>query len=97
MKKLSRTEVAFQRCPQEILRGKYTEKLQETGEHPCPSVISLWHGCSPVNLLHIFRTVFLKNSSGGLLVSNTPLNIHGRFSKAFLFILNRYLSTGYET
>ena len=40
-----------------------------TGEHPCRSVISikllcnfieiaLQHGCSPVNLLHIFRTSF---------------------------------------
>ena len=46
-----------------------------TGEHPCQSVISLkllsnfieftlWHGCSPVNLLHIFRTPFPKNTSG---------------------------------
>ena len=26
--------------------------------------ITLWHGCSPVNLLHIFRTPFLKNTSG---------------------------------
>ena len=26
------------------------------------------HGCSPVNLLHIFRTPFLKNSSGRLLL-----------------------------
>ena len=45
-----------------------------TGEHPCRSVISikllcnpveiaLQHGCSPVNLLHIFRTPFLKNTS----------------------------------
>ena len=42
-----------------------------TGEHPYRSVISIkllrnffeiafWHGCSPVNLLHIFRTTFLK-------------------------------------
>ena len=30
--------------------------------------ITLWHGCSPVNLLHIFRTSFLKNTSGWLLV-----------------------------
>ena len=47
-----------------------------TGEHPCRSVISvklqskfyeisLWHGCSPVNLPHIFRTPFPKNTSGG--------------------------------
>ena len=48
-----------------------------TGEHPCRSAISiklqsnfiemaLWHGCSPLNLLHIFRTSFPKNTSGGL-------------------------------
>ena len=50
-----------------------------TGEHPCQSVISiklqnnlieitLRHGCSPVNLLHIFRTRFLKNTSGRLIL-----------------------------
>ena len=48
--------------------GKFTE------EHPCWSGISIkllcnfieiaiWHGCSPVNLLHIFRTTFPKNTS----------------------------------
>ena len=42
-----------------------------TGEHPCRSVISvkllcnfieitLRHGCSPVNLMYIFRTTFLR-------------------------------------
>ena len=30
--------------------------------------ITLRHGCSPVNLLHIFRTPFLKNTSGRLLL-----------------------------
>ena len=30
--------------------------------------ITLRHGCSPVNLLNISRTRFLKNSSGGLLL-----------------------------
>ena len=54
-----------------------------TGEPPCQSVISirlqsnfievtLWHGCSPVTLLHIFRTPFLKNTSGQLLWHNYP-------------------------
>ena len=54
--------------------SKYTE------EHPCQSVISiklqsnfigiiLRHGYSPVNLLHIFRTRFTKNTSGWLLLS----------------------------
>ena len=50
-----------------------------TGEHPCRGAISaklfcnfieiaLQHGCSPVNLLHVFRTPFLKNTSGRLLL-----------------------------
>ena len=30
--------------------------------------IALRHGCSPVNLLHISRTLFLKNTSGRLLL-----------------------------
>ena len=30
--------------------------------------IKLRHGCSPVNLLHIFRTPFPKNTSGWLLL-----------------------------
>ena len=48
---------------------------------PMPSVISiklLWnfikialrHGSSPINLLHIFRTPFPKNTSGWLLLSH---------------------------
>ena len=50
-----------------------------TGEHPCRSAISiklqsnfiestLRHGCSPVNLLHIFRTPFPRNTSQWLLL-----------------------------
>ena len=50
-----------------------------TGEHPCRCAISikllcnfieiaLWHGCSPVNLPHIFRITFLKNTAGRLLL-----------------------------
>ena len=57
---------------------KYAANLF-TGEHPCLSAISIkllcnfiefafWHGCSPVNLQHIFRTPFLKNTSGRLLL-----------------------------
>ena len=61
-------------------RYKFCSKC--TREHPCGSVISvkllcnfieiaLWHGCSPVNLLHIFRTLFSRNTSGWLLLKNT--------------------------
>ena len=50
-----------------------------TGEHSCQSEISvklqsnfieitLRNGCSPVNLLHIFRTHFYENTSGCLLL-----------------------------
>ena len=50
-----------------------------TGKQPCPSVVSvkllcnfieitLPQRCSPVNLLHIFRTSSTKNTSGWLLL-----------------------------
>ena len=64
----------------EVFIGKDVLKICSkcTGEHLCRSAISvmllcnfteieLWHGCSPVNLNHIFRTPFLKNTSGRLL------------------------------
>ena len=57
-----------------------------TAEHPCLSVISmklqsnfieitLQHWWSPENLMRIFRTPFIKNTSGRLLLINnkTPL------------------------
>ena len=68
----------------EVLLGKGVLKIcsKFTGEHPCRSAISakllcnfieiaLRNGCSPVNLLHIFRTPFLlKNTSGGTKIAN---------------------------
>ena len=63
----------------EVFLGKGVPKIcsKSTGEHPCWIAISIKlqskiieitirHGCSPVNLLHIFRTPFLKNTSGRL-------------------------------
>ena len=66
-----------------------------TGEHPCRSVISikllcnfikiiLWHGCSPVNLLHIFRTPFPRNTSGWLLLQLLLLRLG--FSQIILIV-----------
>ena len=70
----------------EVFLGKGVLKIcsKFTGEHPCRSVISiklqsnfiemtLRHGCSLVNLLHIFRTPFPRNTSRWLL-----LKCHGR-------------------
>ena len=57
----------------EVFLGKGVLKIcsKFTGEHPCRNAISikllcnfieitLRHGCCPVNLLHIFRTPFLR-------------------------------------
>ena len=65
----------------EVFLGKGVLKIcsKFTGEHPCQSAISmkllcnfititLRYGCSPVNLLHIFRISFLKNTSEWLLL-----------------------------
>ena len=57
-----------------------------TGQNPCRSVISikmqssfiiipLWHGCSPVSLLHILTTSSYKNTSGGLLFQCYIMNV----------------------
>ena len=67
-------------CRPEVFLGKGVLKICSkcTGEHLCRSAISvkllcnfteieLSHDCSPVNLSHIFRTPFLKNTSGRLL------------------------------
>ena len=69
-----------------------------TGGHPCRSVISiklqnsfieipLRHGCSPVNLLHIFRTPFLRNTSGWLLLylSSTKFSANKKVSFSFIY------------
>ena len=73
----------FQKQPsRDVLIKRCSENYSKfTGEeHPCRSVISvkllcnfigiaLRYGCSPVNLLHISRTYFLKNTSGWLLLN----------------------------
>ena len=44
------------------------KKIGESQKKPPADVeITLQHGCSPVNLLNIFRTPFPKNTSGRLL------------------------------
>ena len=67
----------------QVILGKVVLKLcsKFTGGHPCRSVISisicnsieitLRHRCSPVNLLHIFRTPFSKNTYRELLLNGS--------------------------
>ena len=71
--KILATEAALSRPFEEKVFWKFT------GEYLCQCAISikmlsnfieiaLWHAYSSVHLLHIFRTPFLKNTSGGLLL-----------------------------
>ena len=67
--------LTFQKQPSRgVLREKYSENMRQIYRRtPMPKCdfdieITLRHGCSPVNLLHIIRTPFLKNTSGRLLL-----------------------------
>ena len=77
----------------DVFVGKGVLKIcsKFTGKHPCRSVIliklfcnfietTLRHGSSPVNLLHIFRTIFLKNTAGWLLLKIIVLKSFGKFT-----------------
>ena len=62
-----------------------------TREHPCRSTelqgnfieVARQHGCSPVNLLHIFTTPFSKSMSEGLLLSLPDEKVKGHKGKDF--------------
>ena len=77
-----RVDNLMKQPPSIVFIGKGVMKIcsKFTGEHPCLSVISvkllcnfieitLRYGCSPVNLMHIFRTPFPKNTSGRLVMN----------------------------
>ena len=81
-----------------LLKGVLKICRKFTGEHPCRSAISikslcsfieitLRHGCSRVNLLHIFETPFSKNTSRRLLLNFKKLvrlcNKLDKFQKLF--------------
>ena len=78
---LMKNKFQHRSSPPEVFQEKGVLKIcsKFTGEHPCRSAISiklqssfiettLWHECSPSNLLYIFRTPFPKNTSGWLLL-----------------------------
>ena len=72
----------------EVFLEKFVLKIcsKFTGEHPCQSAISMrlrsnWieitlrNVCSPVYLLHIFRTPFLKNTCDGCFWNSDKENL----------------------
>ena len=78
----------YESNPLEVFLGKGVLKIYSkfTGKHPCRSAIStklqsnfieitLRHGCSIVNLLHIFKTLFYKNTFGGTALFKGMWNI----------------------
>ena len=80
-KKQFSNSVKYKSSHPEVFLRKGVPKIcsKLTGEYPCRSAISvklqsnfteitLRHGCSTVNLLHIFRTPFLKNTYRRLLL-----------------------------
>ena len=94
--------------PPEVFLRKYVVKIcsKFRAEHPCRSVISikllcnfieiaLRHRCSPVNLLHIFRTPFPKNTSRWLLLA-LGHSSHSRYSGTrSTMALNALKAAGY--
>ena len=80
-KDLIQKTILFQKQPtRPVLREMYSENMQQIYRRTPMSNCNFnkvakhlyWNrpsnGCSPVNLLHIFRTFFPKNSSGQLLL-----------------------------
>ena len=100
----------------EVFKEKCVLKMcsKFTWEHPCRSVSSkklqsnliettLRPGCSPVNLLHIFRTPFPKKTSGWLLlirpqhvIQNLTVIVNQRMAVAnFTIILRKWLNLSF--
>ena len=83
-------EEALQRCYLDKVLWKYTANLQET-THAKVSEIKYLHGCSTVNLVHIFRTPFRENTSGGLLL----ISIHCAYWNCFQRELTSYCGSSW--
>ena len=111
---LVQIKFTFRNSHPEVFLGKVLLKIcsKFTGDHPCRSVISikllcsfteitLRHWCSPVNVLHIFRTPFPRNKSGWLLLYSrnvyflspvSPICMLPMSSLIFLFDAGRKLN-----
>ena len=64
--------ITFKQSPRGVLNKRCSENMQQIYRRtPMPKCnfieLAPRHGCSPVNLLHIFKTPFLRNTFGWLL------------------------------
>ena len=103
----ARTQMFYKiqkQSPRRVPRKRCFEDMQQIyRKTPMRSVIliklfcnfietTLQHGSSPVNLLHIFRTTFLKNTAGWLLLKIIVLKSFGKFKRKHLcwshFLIN---------
>ena len=69
--------------PRGVPKERCSENMQQIySRTPMPKwEIPLRHGYSPVNLLHIFRIPFTKNTFGGLILQNELFLLQLMFSK----------------
>ena len=82
----------FKSSPPEVFLRELKICRKYTGVHPCDFnkvAKQLRHGCSPVNLLHIFRTPFPMNTSGGMLLELKSSSIH-RHHENKIYSYNTY-------
>ena len=99
------SEAVLQRCSWEKVFWKYAANLQENTHAEVRFGLSCkqlyWNRtsarvCSPVNLPHIFRTTFLKNTSGWLLLKiffceNNNFGVYGLFFRILVMYYECYI------
>ena len=109
----SHKQYLFSLLQKQLFRGALSKRYSKicskfTREHPCRSVISikllcnfiettLRHGCSPENLLHIFRTPFTKNTSGWLLLLLSSRNAKKTYIDQSILCLKRNYSQTFNS
>ena len=100
-------KTSFRSSRQEVFLPKGVPKIcsKFIGEHPYRNAISiklqsnfieiaLRHGYSPLNLLHIFRTPFSKNTSGLLLLFLTVhFVLHNLIKRPKTVVCLKYITT----
>ena len=81
LQKQSSRGVLEKRCSENLQQTYWRTLMPKCDLNKVAFQITLRHGCSPANLLHIFGTPFLQNTSGRLLLM-------------FVNIFNKYVLKG---